>query len=109
MSTNSAQAASTGSFVAIPIAVKPGKSQEEVLAAIRPIMELIRKAPGLMEEVLLESSFPNYVPTHVDLMHWKERKDWESLFAKAEFLAAIDASGDVFSLAPAQVFTEVRI
>lgn len=108
-STRSALADTRGVIVAVPLTAKPGKSADQVVSAMRPIINLIRSQKGLLEEVLLGSSFPNNRPSHIHFMRWKEQRDWENLSADQKFLSALSASGDVFSLQPAEIFTAVKI
>jgi quinol monooxygenase YgiN len=101
--------AATGTFVAIALTAPTGKSREDVIKAMQPFVDLIRKTPGLIDQILLESSFPNNTPSHVHLMHWQEMKDWEALFQNPQFMAAIEASGNDVKVNPAEVFTQVKM
>jgi len=101
--------AAAGVIVAIPLTAKPGKSADDVISAMRPIIAFIRSQKGLLEEVLLGSTSANSGPTHIHFMRWKGLRDWENLSADQKFLQLIEKTTDAFSLQLAETFTKVKI
>lgn len=97
-----------GITIVIPINAL-GTSREASVKAMKSVVEIIRKQPGLMDEVLMESKNPDSKPSHVHVLHWRTQKDWEAVFANPEFQKAIQANSAYLAVAGgAGIYTPVK-
>ena len=101
-------AAPEGVTIVIPLAAAAGKSRDEVVKAMQNIVAVIRKQPGLIDEVLMENKNPANKPTHVHVTRWREQKNWEAVFTNAEFQQAINANVAFFAVDAAGIYTPVK-
>ena len=101
-------AAPEGVTIVIPLAAAAGKSRDDVLNAMRNIVAVIRKQPGLIDEVLLENKNPADKPSHVHMTRWREQKNWEAVFTNAEFQQAINANVAFFTVDGEGIYTPVK-
>jgi hypothetical protein len=108
LSARSAPANTTGVIIAMPLNAKPGVPTSDVISAMRPFIEFIRSQKGLLEERLLAANFANDYLTHLHFMRWRQIGDWENLSADENFLKLFDNAADVFTLRPAEIFTQVE-
>lgn len=70
--------------IVMPLASK-GSSAEASVAAMRAVQAVIRKQPGLIDEVLMASKNPSAKPSHVHVMRWKSQDAWEKSLQNPEF------------------------
>ena len=101
-------ATTEGVTIVIPLVAAAGKSRDDVLKAMRNIVAVIRKQPGLIDEVLLENKNPANKPSHVHVTRWREQKNWESVFANAEFQQALNANVAFFTVDGAGIYIPVK-
>lgn len=94
--------------IAIILQVAEGKDQAEAVAAMKEIVAFIGKQPGLIDGVLLQSSFPGNTPSHVNIMRWRDLEDWEALSGSDDFQKLLGEKAAFFNLRPAEVFTPVE-
>jgi len=97
-----------GVTIVIPLAAAAGKSRDEVVKAMQNIVAVIRKQPGLIDEVLMENKNPANKPTHVHVTRWREMKNWEMVFANADFQKAMAANAGFFAVDGASIYTPVK-
>ena len=72
------------------------------------LVAVIRKQPGLIDEVLLENKNPADKPSHVHMTRWREQKNWEAVFTNAEFQQAINANVAFFTVDGEGIYTPVK-
>lgn len=97
-----------GITIVIPLNAT-GSSREASVRAMKAVVEVIRKQPGLIDEVLMESKNPDSKPSHVHVLHWRAQKDWEAVFANPEFQKAIqDNSAYLAVSGGASIYTPVK-
>ena len=101
-------AAPEGVTIVIPLAAASGKSRADVVKAMQNIVAVIRKQPGLIDEVLMENKNPANKPTHVHVTRWREQKYWEAVFANAEFQQEMNANAAFFAVDGAGIYTPVK-
>ena len=101
-------AAPDGVTIVIPLAAAAGKGRDEVVKAMQNIVAVIRKQPGLIDEVLMENKNPANKPTHVHVTRWRELKHWETVFASAEFQKAMASNSGFFTVDAAGIYTPVK-
>jgi len=101
-------AAPEGVTIVIPLAAAAGKSRDEVVKAMQNIVAVIRKQPGLIDEVLMENKNPANKPTHVHVTRWREMKNWEMVFANADFQKAMAANAGFFAVDGAGIYTPIK-
>lgn len=94
-----------GVMIVIPLAAAAGKDRNDVVKAMQSVVAVIRKQPGLLDEVLMENRNPTNKPSHVHVTRWRELKNWETVFADAEFQKAMASSSGLFTVEGAQVST----
>jgi len=97
-----------GTIVVLPLTVTPGASTTAAEAGMKEIAAFIRRQPGLIEQSLLASSFPDNRPSHIDVTRWRSLKDWEALSASPEFLSLMKSEGALFEWRPAEVFIPMK-
>jgi quinol monooxygenase YgiN len=86
-----------------------GASREASLKAMKAVQAVVRKQPGLIEEVLMENKNPANKPSHVHVMRWREQKNWEAVFTAPEFQKAFQAnSGFIAVVDSAGIYTPVK-
>ncbi len=73
-----------GVTIVIPLS-GVGASREASVKAMQAVQTVVRKQPGLIDEVLMESKNPATKPSHVHVMRWRDQKDWEAVFVNPEF------------------------
>ena len=101
-------AAPEGVTIVIPLVAAAGKSRDDAVKAMQNIVAVIRKQPGLIDEVLMENKNPVNKPSHVHVTRWREQKNWEAVFTNAEFQQAIDANMAFFTVDGAGIYTPVK-
>ena len=101
-------AAPEGVTIVIPLAAAPGKGRDEVVKAMQNIVAVIRKQPGLIDEVLMENKNPANKPTHVHVTRWRELKNWEMVFINPEFQKAMASNSAFFTVDGAGIYTPVK-
>jgi hypothetical protein len=99
---------SNGTVVVTLLTVTPGTPTATAVAAMKEVVAFVRKQPGLIDESLLASSFPDHSPSHIDLMRWRSLSDWEALFKSQEFLSLLESKGALFKVSPAEVFVPIK-
>jgi len=67
-----------GVTIVIPLAAGAGKSRDEAVKAMQNIAAVIRKQPGLLDEVLMENKNANNKFSHVHVMRWRDMKNWKA-------------------------------
>ena len=86
-----------------------GASRETSVKAMQAIVAVVRKQPGLIEEVLMENKIPANKPSHVHVMRWREQKNWEAVFANPEFQSVFQAASASISVVDgAGIYTPVK-
>jgi quinol monooxygenase YgiN len=86
-----------------------GASREASLKAMKAVQAVVRKQPGLIEEVLMENKNPTNKPSHVHVMRWREQKNWEAVFTDPEFQKVFQAnSGFIAVVDSAGIYTPVK-
>lgn len=95
-----------GVMIVIPLnAIGPSRAAS--VAAMQSVVAVVRRQPGLIEELMANKN-PANTPTHVHVMRWREQKNWEALFASAEFQKALGASASAIALVDsAGIYTPV--
>lgn len=101
-------AALEGVTIVIPLAAADGKSRADVVKAMRNMVAVIRKQPGLIDEVLMENKNPANKPTHVHVTRWRDQKNWEAVFTNPEFQQAMSANAAFFNVDGAGIYTPVK-
>ena len=104
----SSPAAPEGVTIVIPLAAASGKSRDDVVKAMQNIVAVIRKQPGLPDEVLMENKNLANKPPHVHVTRWRELKNWEMVFANADFQKAMAANAGFFTVDGAGIYTPVK-
>jgi heme-degrading monooxygenase HmoA len=94
--------------IAQPIAVVAGKNPAEVYEAMQNMSDVIRKIPGLVNDVVLENKNPEIKPSYVHVMRWKDQKSWEAMFANLEFQKAIKNNAGYFVVDGAGIYTPMK-
>lgn len=94
--------------IAIILQVAEGKDPVEAVEAMKEVGVFISKQPGLIDGVLLQSSFPGNSPSHVHIMRWRELRDWEAISGSDDFQKLLDEKSAFFDLKPAEVFMPVE-
>ena len=97
-----------GVVIAMMLNIDAGKSADDAVKAMKDVAAHVRKQPGLIDDVLLASTFAGNKPSHVHLSRWRALKDWEALSASEEFLNLLKAKGQLFSWSSAEVFKPVK-
>lgn len=96
------------SFIIVTlINAEAGKTQDELLTAVKGMIDVIRKMDGLEESQLLQSAIPNNNPAFVHFMRWKDRAAWEAVFASDEFNKAFEQFSPFFKMSPVEIFTRI--
>ena len=86
-----------------------GASRDASVKAMQAIVAVVRKQPGLIEEVLMENKNPANKPSHVHVMRWREQKNWEAVFANPEFQTVFQANSASLSVVDgAGIYTPVK-
>ena len=65
--------------VVIAIQLKPGVQRTQFLKATQPIIQQIKKQPGLLHSDFFENINPALKPGFVHVMRWKSFKEWENM------------------------------
>ncbi len=68
-----------------------GASREASVKSMQAIAAVVRKQPGLIDEVLMEHKNPANKPSHVHVMRWRDMKGWEVVILNPEFQKALQA------------------
>lgn len=97
-----------GTIVVMLLTVTPGTPTTSAVAGMKEILAFVKRQPGLIEEVLLASSFRGNRPSHIHLMRWRSLSDWEALHNSPEFLSLLQSKGALFEWRPAEVFVPVE-
>ena len=86
-----------------------GASREASVKSMQAIAAVIRKQPGLIDEVLMEHKNPANKPSHVHVMRWRDMKGWEVVIANPEFQKALQAHAATVQVQDAAgVYTPVK-
>lgn len=97
-----------GITIVIPITAI-GASREASVKGMQAVVAVIRKQPGLIDEVLMESQNPASKPSHVHVMHWREQKNWEMVFVNPDFRKVMKDNAAVLTVADgASIYTPVK-
>lgn len=107
MMAGQASAQGTAFFSATLVNAEAGKSADEVLNAVKGMVETLRKIDGLEESQLLQSTIPGNNPQFVHVMRWRDKAAWESVFASDAFNKAFEQYSPFFKISPAETFTRV--
>ena len=100
--------ASPGITIVIPITAI-GASREASVKGMQAVAAVVRKQPGLIDEVLMENKNPANKPSHMHVMRWREQKNWELVFSNPEFQKAIKDNAAVLSVTDgAGIYTPVK-
>ena len=91
-----------------PFDAAPGKNPAEVYKAMQAMVAVVRKMPGLVDDVVLENKNPAIKPTHVHVMRWKDQKSWEAMFSNADFQKAIKDNAGFFNVDAAGIYTPMK-
>ena len=97
-----------GTVVVLLFTVTPGTPTATAVAGMKDILAFAKTQPGLIEEVLLASTFPGNKPSHIHLMRWRSLSDWEALHDSPEFLSLPRSKAALFEWRPAEVFVPVE-
>jgi quinol monooxygenase YgiN len=82
---------SEGITIVIPLNAI-GSSREASVSAMKAIAAVVRKQPGLIDDVVMEHRNPANKPSHVHVMRWKEMKNWEAVHGDPEFQKVLQAN-----------------
>jgi quinol monooxygenase YgiN len=86
-----------------------GASREASVKAMQAVQAVVRKLPGLIDEVLMENKNPANKPSHVHVMRWREQKNWEAVFTNPEFQKVFQASSAFLAVVDsAGIYTPVK-
>ena len=86
-----------------------GPSREASVNSMKAVAAVVRKQPGLIDEVLMESKNPATKPSHVHVMRWREQKYWEAVFANPEFQKVLQAQSATLAVVDsAGLYTPVK-
>ena len=86
-----------------------GASREASVKAMQAVQAVVRKMPGLIDEVLMENKNPASKPSHVHVMRWREQKYWEGVFANPEFQKVFQANSAYLAVVDsAGIYTPVK-
>jgi quinol monooxygenase YgiN len=100
--------AQVGITIVIPLNAI-GASRESSVKSMQAIAAVIRKQPGLIDEVLMEHKNPANKPSHVHVMRWQDMKNWEVLIVNPEFQKALQAHAATVQVQDAAgVYTPVK-
>ena len=82
---------SEGVTIVIPLNAI-GNSREASVSSMKAIAAVVRKQPGLIDDVVMEHRNPANKPSHVHVMRWKEMKNWEAVHGDPEFQKVLQAN-----------------
>ena len=97
-----------GTVVVMLFTVTPGTPTATAVSGMKEILAFAKTQPGLIDEVLLASTFPDNKPSHIHLMRWRSLSDWEALHDSPEFLSLLRSKAALFEWRPAEVFVPVE-
>ena len=102
------KASALGITIVIPITAI-GESREAAVKGMQAVVAVIRKQPGLIDEVLMENRNPANKPSHVHVMRWREQKNWEAVFVNPDFRKVMKDNAAVLTVADgASIYTPVK-
>lgn len=93
--------------IAIPITVLEGQPTAPALAIMKDVMAHIAGQPGLIDQALLASEFPNNKPSHIWISRWRSLSDSEALMESPDFLDLLPKTAGHFDFNTAEVFKPV--
>ena len=97
-----------GITIVIPITAT-GDSREASVKGMKAVAAVVRKQPGLIDDVLMENKNLANKPSHMHVTYWRDQKNWEALFSSPEFQKAIQDNASVLTVAEgASIFTPVK-
>lgn len=97
-----------GITIVIPITAI-GASREASVKGMKDVAAVVRKQPGLIDDMLMENKNPANKPSHMHVMHWREQKNWEAVFSNPEFQKVIKDNAAVLSVADgASIYTPLK-
>ena len=97
-----------GITIVIPITAL-GASREASITGMKAVAAVVRKQPGLINDVLMENKNPANKPSHMHVMQWREQKNWEAVFANPDFQKVIKDNAAVLTVAEgAGIYTPVK-
>jgi quinol monooxygenase YgiN len=70
--------------IAMSITPAPNVRREDVGRALQDLVAVVRKQPGCLDQVVLQSVVPSHRPSHVYISRWRTLADWEAMLANAE-------------------------
>ena len=86
-----------------------GASREASVKAMQAVQAVVRKQPGLIEEVLMENKNLANKPTHVHVMRWRDQKNWEAVFTNPDFQKVMQANSAYLTVVDgASIYTPVK-
>lgn len=105
-----APAATPSITLVLQVTVNPNKPRAEAVKAMQSLGAVIRKQPGLIDEVLLENKNkdPGIHPSHVHVMRWKNSYDWQLMQTTSEFQKTIVANADYFTIDAVSIFGPIQ-
>ena len=96
--------AENGLTIVVPFVPVAGKNREDVVKAMKNVAAVIRRQPGVIDDVLMEARSPANNPAFVHVARWRERKHWDALFSNPEVIQAMKANAGFFTLDGAGVY-----
>ena len=97
-----------GVTIVVPITAV-GASREASVKGMKAVAAVVRKQPGLIDDMLMENKNPANKPSHMHVMHWREQKNWEAVFSNLEFQKVIKDNAAVLSVADgASIYTPLK-
>ena len=104
-----AQAQTTAAPITLVIELTATRSKPraEAVAAMKRVVEVIARQPGLVDEMLMENKNPDNKPSHVHVMRWRSLQNWEAVHTNPEFQKVLQANATYFTLS-AGIYTPVK-
>ena len=97
-----------GITIVIPITAI-GASREASIKGMKAVAAVVRKQPGLIDDVLMQNKNSANKPSHLHVMHWREQKNWEALFSNAEFQNVLKDNAAVLAVTDgAGIYTPLK-
>ncbi len=100
--------AAEGITIVIPLNAI-GASRDASVKSMQAIAAVVRKQPGLIDDVLMEHKNPANKPSHIHVMRWRDMKGWEAVFINPEFQKILQAHAATVQVQDAAgVYTPVK-
>lgn len=104
----SAQSNSEVVTIVLPINMA-GTSREASISALRAVQAVVRKQPGLIDEVLEENRNPEIKPEFVHVTRWRAQRFWEDMFTSPEMQKVIrDNLDKLQGIDAARIYTPIQ-